>query len=385
MINKSSNSAIRPLAGLKVLDFSTLLPGPFASLILAEAGADVVKIERPVRGDDMRSYDPKLGADSANFVLLNRAKSSIALDLKSPADNAEARKLAVGADILIEQFRPGVMTRLGLGYDDVVRDNPRVIYCSITGYGQNGPKAKVAAHDLNYVAEAGLLSLVSDLNGTPTLPPLPLADIGGGSYPAIMNIFLALYERERTGRGRYLDISMSDNVLPFLYWAIGNGALGYAPRPNAELITGGSPRYNIYRTRDGRFLAAAPLEPQFWAAFCLCLSVPQTATVADIAYRISERDANDWMRTFEGHDVCCSIVASMEEAMNDPHFAARGMFSRTVSNGSQSMPALPLPLVDVYRDPELSRSAPALPKASTANSPKQVNKGTGGNNEEIKL
>ena len=370
MTSKPCNSSVRPLAGLKVLDFSTLLPGPFASLILAEAGAEVIKIERPVRGDDMRSYDPKLGADSANFVLLNRGKSSVALDLKNPDDNAEARKLAIGADIIIEQFRPGVMARLGLGYDDLARENPRVIYCSITGYGQNGPKAKVAAHDLNYVAEAGLLSLVADLDGTPTLPPLPVADIGGGSYPAIMNVFLALYERERTGHGRYLDISMSDNVLPFLYWAIGNGALGHAPRPNAELITGGSPRYNIYRTRDGRFLAVAPLEPQFWAAFCLCLEIPQTAAATEVAAHVAERDADDWMRTFEGHDVCCSIVASMDEAMNDPHFAARGMFSRTVSNGSQSMPALPLPLADVYRDPELSRSSPAMPRTKAASLPK---------------
>jgi crotonobetainyl-CoA:carnitine CoA-transferase CaiB-like acyl-CoA transferase len=379
MVKKLPDSALRPLAGLKVVDFSTLLPGPFASLILAEAGAEVMKIERPVRGDDMRSYEPKLGADSANFVLLNRGKSSLALDLKNPEDNAEARKLAIGADIIIEQFRPGVMTRLGLGYDDVARENPGVIYCSITGYGQNGPKAKVAAHDLNYVAEAGLLSLVADLDGTPTLPPLPLADIGGGSYPAIMNIFLALYERERTGQGRYLDISMSDNVLPFLYWAIGNGALGHAPRPNAELITGGSPRYKIYRARDGRFLAAAPLEPQFWAAFCVCLEVPQTATAAEIATRVSERDADDWMRTFEGHDVCCSIVASMDEAMNDSHFAARRMFSRTVSNGSQSMPALPLPLVQDYRDPELFRSSPVMPKVKAPSSPKQIKIRTGGN------
>jgi alpha-methylacyl-CoA racemase len=365
MKKQSADPTQRPLSGLKVVDFSTLLPGPFASLVLAEAGADVVKIERPIRGDDMRGYDPKVGADSANFVLLNRGKSSLALDLKNLEDNAEARRLAIGADIVIEQFRPGVMSRLGLGYEDIVRANPRVIYCSITGYGQDGPKAKVAAHDLNYVADAGLLSLVADRDGTPTLPPLPLADIGGGSYPAIMNIFLALYERERTGRGRYLDISMSDNVLPFLYWAIGNSALGRPPQPNAELITGGSPRYKIYRTRDNRFLAAAPLELQFWTAFCSCIGVSESASADDVACKISERDAGDWMRVFEGHDVCCSIVVSMEEAMNDPHFAARGMFARSVRNGSQTAPALPLPLIEAYRDPELAGASPAMPRTKT--------------------
>jgi crotonobetainyl-CoA:carnitine CoA-transferase CaiB-like acyl-CoA transferase len=366
MSTTSPASPHRPLAGLKVVDFSTLLPGPLASLVLAEAGAEVVKIERPVRGDDMRGYEPKLGADSGNFALLNRGKSSLALDLKNPQDNAEARRLAAAADIVIEQFRPGVMSRLGLGYDDIVRDNPGVIYCSITGYGQQGPKAKIAAHDLNYVAEAGLLSLVADRDGTPALPPFPLADIGGGSYPAVINILLALFERSCTGRGRYLDISMSDNVLPFLYWAIANNVLGQPPRTNGELITGGSPRYKIYRTRDNRYLAAAPLEPQFWTAFCASIDVPESASSADVARKIAERDASDWMKTFEGRDVCCSIVASMEEAMNDPHFNARGLFARSVTNDGKSAPALPLPLAEIYRDPEPSRSSPALPPARTA-------------------
>jgi len=366
----TSNPAFpnRPLAGLKVVDFSTLLPGPLASLVLAEAGATVIKIERPGSGDDMRGYEPKLGADSGNFALLNRGKSSLALDLKDPQGNAEARRLAAAADIVIEQFRPGVMSRLGLGYDDIARDNPGVIYCSITGYGQHGPKANTAAHDLNYVAEAGLLSLVADRDGTPALPPFPLADIGGGSYPAVINIFLALFERSRTGRGRYLDISMSDNVMPFLYWAIANSALGRPPRLNGELITGGSPRYKIYRTLDNRYLAAAPIEPKFWTAFCTSIGVPESATADDVARRIAERNAADWMKTFEGRDVCCSIVASIEEAMNDPHFNARALFARSVTNDGKSAPALPLPLVDAYRDPEPSRPSPALPPAKTARS-----------------
>lgn len=357
----SSPQVRRPLAGLKVVDFSTLLPGPFGSLILAEAGAEVVKIERPIRGDDMRGYEPKLGQDSAIFALLNRGKSSLALDLKNPEDNAAARRLVADADIVIEQFRPGVMARLGLGYNDVAEINRRVVYCSITGYGQNGPKAMVAAHDLNYVAEAGMLSFVTDTDGTPSMPPLPVADIGGGAYPAVMNILLALYDRERSGHGCHLDISMSDNVLPFLYWAIGSSALGYPPQPNAELITGGSPRYNIYRTRDDRFIAAAPLEPQFWAAFCRCLDVPLTASTADVAARIVQDDAQMWMQKFDGHDVCCSIVASVDEAMKDTHFAARGVFARTVQSGSATSPALPLPLADCYRDPVKERASPILP------------------------
>jgi crotonobetainyl-CoA:carnitine CoA-transferase CaiB-like acyl-CoA transferase len=354
---------MRPLSGLKVIDFSTLLPGPFASLILAEAGAEVIKIERPGRGDEMRSYEPKVGADSVIFTVLNRGKDSIALDLKNEADKAEARKLAQCADILIEQFRPGVMKRLGLGYDEIATTNPRIVYCSITGYGQNGPKSQVAAHDLNYVADAGLLSLVADQEGTPSMPPFPLADVGGGAYPAVLNILLALQERARTGRGRHLDVSMSDNVLPFLYWALAGSAAGQPPVVNAELVTGGSPRYRVYRTRDQRFIAAAPLEPQFWTAFCTAIGVPETAGVAEVASRIIERSADEWMRTFDGKDICCSIVASVAEALSDKHFIARNIFSRRVESDGQSIPALPLPLVEPYRDPVCSRPSPALPES----------------------
>src|SRR5688500_15799560 len=249
---------MQPLEGIRVLDFSTLLPGPLATLILAEAGAEVIKIERPGRGDEMRSHTPRFGTDSVNFALLNRGKRSIAIDLKAPDAVATLRPLIESADVVVEQFRPGVMDRLGLGYESLREINPRLVYCAITGYGQHGPKADVAAHDLNYVAESGMLSLTKGADGAPVLPAALVADIAGGSYPAVVNILLALCARDRTGLGCKLDIAMADNLFTLMYWGIGNGlAAGEWPQPGGDLVTGGSPRYNIYRTRDDRFLAAA--------------------------------------------------------------------------------------------------------------------------------
>jgi len=187
-----------PLEGLVVLDFSTLLPGPLATLMLAEAGAEVIKVEKP-QGDDMRHFPPRLGETSAPFAVLNAGKRSIALDLKDPDQRAALRPLIERADILVEQFRPGVMAKLGLGYDAVRAINPRIIYCSITGFGQAGPRAQEAGHDLNYAAVSGLLSLSPGTAASPTVPPMLAADIGGGSLPAVLNILLALRRRDATG------------------------------------------------------------------------------------------------------------------------------------------------------------------------------------------
>jgi crotonobetainyl-CoA:carnitine CoA-transferase CaiB-like acyl-CoA transferase len=351
---------IRPLQGLKVVDFSTLLPGPMASLLLVEAGADVIKIERPGAGDEMRGYEPRFGQTSANFALLNRGKRSVALDLKSQEGRSEAIRLAKEADILIEQFRPGVMDRLGLPHAALSADNPGLIYCSITGYGQTGPKAQRAAHDLNYAAETGFLSLVHGADGTPSMTATPIADLAGGAYPAVINILMAVVERSRTGKGRHLDIAMADNLFPLLYWALGSGFSGRWPAASAELVTGGGPRYRIYPTADGRHLAAAPIEERFWARFCELAGVDETADADAVAAVIAGKSADEWRQVFAGEDVCCSIVEDLQTAVDDPHVQARGLFRRTVSAGGERMPALPVPLVEDYRDPEADREAPAL-------------------------
>ena len=262
-----------PLAGIRVLDFSTLLPGPLATLMLAEAGAEVIKIERP-DGEDMRRFEPKWGEESVSFALLNRGKKSVAADLKDPKVRDRILALAKTADVVVEQFRPGVMDRLGLGYSAFRAANPRIVYCAITGYGQTGPRRDRAGHDLNYIGDAGLLALSSGQPGHRVVPPALTADIAGASYPAVMNILLALRQRETTGEGTFIDVSMAECVFPFMFWALGAGfATGQWPGDGTDLLTGGSPRYRLYETRDGKVAAVAAIEQRFWTSFCAAIGL----------------------------------------------------------------------------------------------------------------
>jgi crotonobetainyl-CoA:carnitine CoA-transferase CaiB-like acyl-CoA transferase len=350
---------VRPLDGCLVLDFSTLLPGPLATLLLAEAGAEVIKIERP-EGEDLRSWEPRWGTDSVHFAMLNRGKKTIEIDLKDSKAREVLQSLLARADVLVEQFRPGVMARLGLDYAAVARINPRIIYCSITGYGQHGPKSGVAAHDLNYIAETGLLSLSMGTASHPVIPPALIADIAGGSYPAVMNILLALRERDHTGRGRHLDVSMTDNLFTLMYWAIGQGLVsGEWPRNGTALLTGASPRYRLYATKDGRMLAVGALEQKFWDTFCAVINldpglrddaVDPTATASRITEIVASETADTWARRIDGRDCCCSIVSTVEQAMNDPHFVARGVFRHVIrGDDGQTLPALPVPVDHAFR------------------------------------
>ncbi|QTH24979.1 CoA transferase (plasmid) [Rhizorhabdus wittichii] len=334
-----------PLEGIRVLDFSTLLPGPFATLMLTAAGADVIKVERPPEGDMMR-------ARPAEFAMLNAGKTSLFVDLKSPSAREQLDPLIRQADVVIEQFRPGVMDRLGLGADALRAMNARLIYCSINGYGSTGPAALKAGHDLTYAAESGLLMQATAADGSPVMPPALIADIGGGSYPAVINILLALLQRERTGRGSRIEIAMADNVHPFLYPAFVSAfGEGRWRLPNDSIETGISPRYSLYRAADGRWIAAAPVEDKFWHAFCTVLELPElidapfddaAATKAAIAARISQRPAQEWIDAFTLADAACALVQTYEEAMAgiDPPSCDDGNF-----------PSLPLPIVPDFLRP----------------------------------
>jgi crotonobetainyl-CoA:carnitine CoA-transferase CaiB-like acyl-CoA transferase len=361
-----------PLEGLQVLDFSTLLPGPMATLFLAEAGADVIKVERPGRGDEMRSYPPRFGEQSVNFTMLNRGKRSMAVDLKDDADRARLDPLIDRADVLVEQYRPGVMDRLGLGYEALARRNPGIVYCSISGYGHSGSKRDAAGHDLNYIGDTGLLSLSMGAVEQPVLPPALIADIAGGTYPAVLNILLALRERDRTGKGCHLDVSMTDNLFPFMYWALGNAfGAGRWPASGGELVTGGSPRYQLYPTADGRFVAAAPLEPKFWDAFVATIELEPEfrddardprRTRERVAEIVRGRSSEHWRALLADADCCCTIVKTVEEALAEPHFGERGLFDeRIVNEVGDEIPALPVPIVPALRAwLGTPRSAPAL-------------------------
>ena len=362
--------ATQPLQGVRVLDFSTLLPGPLAGLILSEAGAEVIKVERPEFGEEMRHYEPRFGDTSLNFAMLNRGKRSLAVNLKDAATVEKMKPLIAEAQVIIEQFRPGVMDRLGLGYEAMAAINPAIVYCSITGYGQTGPKAQVAAHDLNYVGDTGLLALAAGADGAPIPPCGLIADIGGGSLPAVINILLALRQAEQTGRGTHLDIAMCDGVFAWQYWAIGAVANdGKAPTPGQELVTGGTPRYRVYRTADGRFAAVGALEQKFWDNLCDLLDLPAelredkndpSATMRAVADIIASRDSAHWRAAFAERDCCCTIVQNTKEALADPHFLARGLFDRHVTDGDATAPAIPLPVAPQFRGNETAVPYPKL-------------------------
>ncbi|MBA5776788.1 CoA transferase [Stappia sp. F7233] len=348
----------QPLSGIKVLDFTTLLPGPLATLMLAEAGAEVVKIEKP-GGEDLRAYPPFVDGNSVPFALLNRGKSSLFVDLKDKVALEGLRPMIEVADVLVEQFRPGVMERLGLGYEALSKINPGLIYCSITGYGQDGPRALEAGHDINYLALTGLLALSCGDAQHPVLPPTQIADIGGGSLPAVANILLALLQRHKTGKGARIDIAMADAMFTFAAFAHADlAATGRAPENGAALLTGGSPRYGLYPTKDGRFVALGALEQKFWDGFCAAIDLPKAlrddrsdpkATKEGVAARILQKRASEWAPVLATADCCATIVVRLEEAFEDPHFRGRGLFDHSVAGTERAITALPMPIAPQFR------------------------------------
>jgi crotonobetainyl-CoA:carnitine CoA-transferase CaiB-like acyl-CoA transferase len=361
---------MKPLEGVLVADFTTLLPGPLATLMLAEAGAEVVKIERP-EGDYARMMLPQVGGHSVGFAMLNRGKKSLIADLKTDEGRAAVADLVRRADILVEQFRPGVMDRLGFGWEAVRALNPKIVYCSISGYGQDGPRREEAGHDLNYIAATGLLSLSPGPPDRPVVPPALIADIGGGTFPAVINILLALRQRDRTGEGVRIDIAMTDAMFTFAWYALtGFAATGKAPKQSDLRYVGASPRYRLYPTKDGKLVACAALEPHFWNAFCAVIGLSKElaldsrdpdATRAAIQKIIAAETSDYWRPKLAEADCCVTIVATLEEALADPHFVERGLFAHKVEmpNG-QKINAMPLPIEPSLRVEDEVRPFPVI-------------------------
>jgi crotonobetainyl-CoA:carnitine CoA-transferase CaiB-like acyl-CoA transferase len=367
----------QPLAGILVLDFTTLLPGPLATLMLAEAGAEVVKIERP-GGEEMRAHGPHIQGESVPFAMLNRGKSGLVLDLKSADARSQLVPMLARADVLVEQFRPGTMSRLGLAYEAIAEINPRIVYCSISGYGQTGPRAGEAGHDLNYIGATGLLAQQLGPRNSPVVPPALIADIGGGSLPAVINILLALRQRDLTGKGCHLDIAMADAMFTFAWGGLASGfAHGGFPGSGEAALTGGSPRYQLYPTRDGKIVACAALEQKFWLAFTSAIGLaPEfvddardaVASKSAVARTIAAKSAQEWQPVFAAADCCVTIVASLEEAVRDPQFVGRDLFAHSlIGPGGALMPALPVPIASSFRGPPgVPSEAPRLDKSVTA-------------------
>lgn len=346
-----------PLASLKVLDFSTLLPGPFASLMLADMGAEVLRIESPTRMDLLRVLPPHDRGTSASHAYLNRNKRSLALDLKQAEALEIVRALVKEYDIVLEQFRPGVMERLGLGYEALKVINPRLIYVSITGYGQTGPYKDRAGHDINYLALAGVASHTGRQDSGPLPLGVQLADVGGGSLHAVVGLLAAVIARQHSGVGQYLDVSMTDCSFSLnAMAAAGHLACGVEPGWENHVLNGGS-FYDYYRTRDGRWMSVGSLEPAFMQQLCSTLGCPelaaqglspkpaqQKALKQALQVAFEKRSFDELCALFAEVDACVEPVLSFSEAVEHPQLKARALVSQVPRGDGSSQAQLACPL-----------------------------------------
>jgi len=327
-----------PLGNLKVLDFSTLLPGPYATMLLADMGADVLRVEAPGRLDLTRVMPPLEAGVSTAHTFLNRGKRSLGLDLKKEGSAEVIRRLVKDYDVVIEQFRPGVMDRLGIGYDDLKAINPNLIYCAITGYGQTGPYKDRAGHDINYLSLAGVSSHCGRKASGPPPLGIQVADVAGGSHHAVMGILAAVIHRQHTGEGQYIDISMTDAAFAMNAMA-GAAALagGQEQTPEGSMLNGGT-FYDYYQTHDGRWLSVGSLEPQFSGRLCEALDIPEMKSFAlsqnpehqqtireAIKAAIAQKTLAQWQEIFSGVDACVEPVLTITEAAEHPQMKARHM------------------------------------------------------------
>ncbi|MHA6493944.1 CaiB/BaiF CoA transferase family protein [Pseudomonas borbori] len=346
-----------PLSSLKILDFSTLLPGPFASLLLADMGAEVLRVESPSRLDLVRVLPPHDGGVSASHAYLNRNKRSIALDLKKAEAVAMVKRLVADYDIVLEQFRPGVMDKLGVGYEALKAINPRLIYVSITGYGQTGPYRDRAGHDINYLALAGIASYTGRRESGPLPLGIQAADIAGGSLHGVIGLLAAVVQRQVTGQGQAVDISMTDCAFS-LHGMAGAGYLAAGVEPDMENqpLNGGS-FYDYYRTRDGRWLSVGSLEPQFMQQFCAAIGRPelasrglsqnpqdQRALKREIEMELEKRDFDDWCALFAGLDTCVEPMLRLSEAVTHPQLSARQLVTDVPRGDAPPQPQIACPI-----------------------------------------
>jgi alpha-methylacyl-CoA racemase len=327
---------VAALDGVRVLDLTRLLPGPFASLVLADLGAVVDKVEDPGAGDYLRFVPPQMDGTSTAFRALNRGKRSLVLDLKRPEGVDALKRLVTRYDVVFEQFRPGVLDRLGVGHETMLKLNPRLVVCALTGYGQSGPLRDRAGHDLNYLARAGIMGLMGPSEGNPQPPAFQLADIGGGLW-SVIGILAALRERDRTGRGRIVDIAMTEGVIPFAAHVLSKLLGGETPSRGNETLSGGVAPYNTYRTKDGKFVTLGALEHKFLKAFCegvglefdlgaLLPGPHQMELRARYQAIFQERTRAQWERFAAERDCCLEPVLEPDELFSDPHLEARRVF-----------------------------------------------------------
>jgi crotonobetainyl-CoA:carnitine CoA-transferase CaiB-like acyl-CoA transferase len=359
------------LSGIRVLDLSLQLPGPFCTMMMADYGADVIKVDEPeprVRNPFSASV-PGTGAVER---YLNRGKKSLTLNLKSDEGKGIFRELTASADVVVEGFRPGVVRRLGVDYETLSAANQRLVYCSISGYGQTGPMRDAAGHDINYISYAGVLGACGRKGEPPTLPPVQIGDLFGGAMMALSGILMALLERERTGKGRVIDVSMTDGSLAMLALVAPPVLAGeIIPERGNMVLTGMFPCYEAYRCADGEYVSVGPLEAWFWNGFVAVLGRPDLAdgqyalgeegarVKAELSKTFAGKTRDEWVRAFEGKDVCLSPVLSVTEALSHPNTLARKMVLPVGSplGGTERQLGMPIKIDGV---PEAPRRAPLL-------------------------
>jgi crotonobetainyl-CoA:carnitine CoA-transferase CaiB-like acyl-CoA transferase len=310
------------LEGVRVLDLTRYIPGPYCAMILGDLGADVVKVEEPPFGDPTRALAPAVGDDSAAHAALNRNKRSLAVDLRTPAGVEVVRRLAARADVFLEAFRPGTLARRGLGFEALRAENPRLVHCALTGYGQEGAYAARAGHDLDYLALGGFLGTNCDREGRPVLPMTQVADMGG-ALVATIGILAALQARERTGHGQFVDASMLGGVAALMTVPATRRLAGPDP---ADELTGVYACYRVYRCRDGRHLAVGALEPKFWEALCRALGLADRIgrqwdrgsqgreTITAFEHAFAARDRDEWVKALRDVEACVEPVLDLDEA-----------------------------------------------------------------------
>ena len=362
-----------PLDGIRVLDLSRLLPGPFCSLLLADYGAEVVKVEDTGAGDYIRWAAPAVegvedSAKSVRFLALNRNKASVRLDLKDPAGKEAFLRLVEGADVVLESFRPGVMDRLGVGYEALRERNDKIVLCAISGYGADGPFTARAGHDMNYLGRVGLLGLTGEADGPPVQPAGQIADIGGGALMAAFGILAALRERDRSGEGQFVDVSMADGALSWLAMDAAQALQGEALRRGELPLSGSFVCYRPYACADG-YVTLGALEPKFYAAFCRGVDredligaqfeAPGSAAHAELEAVFRSRTRAQWERFADEHDCCLEPVLELEEALDSELVRARGMVVAVDQPGAEEPVRLLGPPVRLSRTPADPNRRPA--------------------------
>lgn len=369
----SETSISLPLQGIKILDISRLLPGPLATQMLADMGAEVIKIEDTNSPDYIRFFPPFIGDDSALYLSLNRNKRSIVLNFKSEKGKAIFLELIKSSDVVVEQFRPGVLDKMGIGFEEARKVNPKIIYVSVTGYGQTGPYSQKAGHDLNYISISGILSTIGTKE-KPIIPGVQISDVAA-SYAAVNGCLAAIIQKEKTGEGQHVDISMTDSVMPFAAlinaaaWTDGRDI----ERGNFQL-SGELANYNVYECADGKYIAFAALEPKFWLPFCDAVKKPEwkdkiialkediDKLKEEISILFKSKSREEWEVFSEQHDVCISPILEISEIESNKQIRERNMVLEMETGGNKKLKTIGSPIKFSGSNMRIPQFAPKLGK-----------------------